>query len=46
MSKRYLWIDCTWRWRGRRGCRYVTRAVARISRNEYITEVMGVKLGH
>jgi phage-related protein len=45
MSKRYLWIDCTWRWRGR-GCRYVTRAVARISRNEYITEVLAVKLSH
>jgi hypothetical protein len=45
MSKRYLWIDCTWRWRGR-GCRYVTRWVDRMSRSEYSKEVMAVKLGH
>lgn len=45
MSKRYVWIDCVWQWRGR-GCRYVTRRVARISRREYSGEVMAVKLGH
>jgi hypothetical protein len=36
MVKRYVWIDTTWQ--GSRGCLYVRRVAALISRREYSLE--------